>query len=198
VYLQIFPINYAYKNFFLRPGGADAPTALLGYAYVCKIFRLKLVWILAEPAGVGQYDSVTRPKPKVAVCYCGVYPGEVRGASSLWPLAIGVVVVVVIMAVALSVVYRSRKTRRSHTILRQCSQTSHVTLCTQLSVTGNGFPMNSETLRSTRRTALTAGASTDFTDGTYVISNLHRPNLWRHYGGRRTALGDTIQGVTHI
>ena len=32
VYLQLSPVNYVRQNFFLRPGGARAPSAPPGYA----------------------------------------------------------------------------------------------------------------------------------------------------------------------
>ena len=100
------------------------------------------------------------------VSYC-----KVDGASTRWSLVIGLPVVVMVVIIGLGVAYWSRRTRRLHAFLRQGSQTSRATVCTQLSVTGNSTAVNSGTLRSTRRTALTAvGAMTDSSDCTYVIA----------------------------
>jgi len=93
--------------------------------------------------------------------------------STLWPLAVGLVVVVVIVVTGVAVVSRSciRHTRsRALFFRRQNSETSQSTVCTQMSSTGSSAVCNNGTLRPTVRAEWTAGASDavgDSTDSTF-------------------------------
>jgi len=63
VHLQLFHVYYAYKNFFLRPGGAHAPTETTGYAYAMTP-KLKICITISHSVC---RQSLTRQKTTEAI-----------------------------------------------------------------------------------------------------------------------------------